>query len=159
MRNSYLAVCLWRHLTFFFFFYKVKEKIRYRMDSRGPSWNKVEMGTEKQGDQGRSCWKGTLKRKQPKCPSADEQMKMYFMSMTWNIIGHKHEALPATTWMSPENTTLRERSQAYKRPHVPWFCSCEMSRTGNLQGQEGQWWLLRAEETEGLQLTGQRTSF
>lgn len=40
------------------FFYKVKEKIRYRMDSRGPSWNKVEMGTEKQG---RSCWKGTLK--------------------------------------------------------------------------------------------------
>ena len=69
-------------LNFFFFFYKVKEKIRYRMDSRGPSWNKVEMGTEKQGDQGRSCWKGTLKRKQPKCPSADEQMKMYFMSMT-----------------------------------------------------------------------------
>ena len=157
MRNFCLAVYLWRHLKKFF--YKVKEKIRYRRDSRGPSWSKVEMGAEKHGEQGRRGWKGTLKWKQPKCPSTDEQLKMCFVSITWNIISHKHEvSLPAITWRSLENTTLSESSQSYTRPHVPGFHSCDMSRTGNLQGQEVQWWPLRAKETGGQQLTGKRTS-
>lgn len=43
------------------------------MDCRGPTLNSVDTEAEKQGDQGRSCCKGTLKCKRPKCPSTEEK--------------------------------------------------------------------------------------
>ena len=59
--------------------------------------------------------------KQPKCPSTDEWIKMWFMyTMEYYLAMRKNETLPfATTWMKLEGVMLSEISQSEKdRSHV-----------------------------------------
>lgn len=88
------------------------------MDSRGPSWNKVEMGAEKQGEQGRSCWKGTLKWKQPKCPSTESRStKRGIASHTmayYSTVKRNETLIHAIPWRDTENIMVSEGSQTQK---------------------------------------------